>query len=105
MARDITLNGGEISVLKALGTSGSFMSGRSLIERLGEMEEAEIVDVFEGLVAFDYMLCDVSSFRKIEEIEKARFKINGALMRELKDALNPHARDREKAAPRRQRRG
>ena len=35
MAREISLSGGDMSVLKALGLSGGIVSGKTLMERRG----------------------------------------------------------------------
>jgi hypothetical protein len=105
MAREISLSGGDISVLKALGISGMNVSGKTLIDRLNDMEEAELVDALDGLMMFDYILCDLDTLKNIEDVERANFKVNPACAKELKDALNPQRKEREQAKSRRQRRG
>ena len=96
MAREITLSGGDISVIKALGVSGTKVPGEALIERLGEMEEAELVDTLQGLVAMDYVVSDSDRLRHIEDVEKATFNVNGNLVRDLRAALHPQTRQRER---------
>ncbi|MGI8821407.1 MAG: hypothetical protein ACR2ID_11160 [Chthoniobacterales bacterium] len=49
MAREIKLDGGEITLLKAIGTSGSPVQGKLLLERLGELQQGEFLDTLEGL--------------------------------------------------------
>ncbi len=102
MARDISLSGGDISVIKALGLSGGAMNGLKLIERLGNMDSAEIIDTLDGLMMMDYVLSDVETLRRREDLEHASFKVNPIHLRDLREALNPQ---RKEAAPRRVRRG
>ena len=83
MAREICLSGGDVSVIKALGLSGSQMSGRNLIGRLAAMDGAEIVDTLSGLVQMDYVLCDVDKLRSVSDMEEAKFSINTAMLRDL----------------------
>ena len=104
MAREISLSGGDISVLKALGMSGTTVDGETLVERLKDMEAAELIDAIDGLMMFDYVLCDVQTLRKIEDVERANFKVNPAAMKELREALTP-GRKEPANKPRRQRRG
>ena len=55
---EISLNGGEISILKTLGLSGTTMSGAQLVDRLEAMEGAEFLDTLDGL--------DVAGLRRLE---------------------------------------
>ncbi len=96
MAREISLSGGEIAVIKALGVSGTMVLGNSLMERLGELEEAELVDTLEGLVSMDYVVTDAQKLRKIEDVERATFKVNANMVKELRAALHPQIRQRER---------
>ena len=102
MARDISLSGGDVSVIKALGLSGTETSGKTLLGRLGSMESAELLDTLDGLMMFDYVLCDKAALKRSEDLETASFKVNPACVKDLREALNPQKKE---AAPRRQRRG
>ena len=102
MAREISLSGGDVSVIKALGLSGSQTSGRNLLGRLGAMEGAEIVDTLSGLVQMDYVLCDVEKLRSVSDMEDANFSVNTAMLRDLREALMP---PKKETKPTRQRRG
>ena len=102
MAREISLSGGDVSVIKALGLSGSQISGKNLLGRLGAMEGAEIVDTLSGLVQMDYVLCDVERLRSVEDMQEANFSVNTAMLRDLREALMP---PKKEAKPTRQRRG
>ncbi len=103
MARDISLSGGDVSIIKALGLSGSTVDGGTLVERLKDMEGAELIDSLQGLMMMDYVLSDIQTFRKIEDVEKANFKVNAGYLKDLKDAVTPGRKEPDKG--RRQRRG
>lgn len=97
MSREIKLDGGEISVLKALGTSGSQVFGKVLLERMDDMEPAEVVDTLTGLVERGYVVATKVSFRSVEDMERGQFRVNPSYSRDLKDALNPSAgRDQQR---------
>lgn len=102
MAREISLSGGDISVIKALGLTGSALNGLKLLERLGNMGSYELIDTLDGLMMFDYVVSDVEPIRRHEDLERANIKVNPTYVRDLKDAMNPK---RKEATPRRQRRG
>ncbi len=102
MAREIILSGGDVSVLKALGLSGGTVNGRTLTERLGGMEAAEIVDSIDGLMMFDYVLCDLDTIKNSDDLVRANFNVNTAMLRDLREALAPQKKETK---PTRQRRG
>jgi hypothetical protein len=103
MQREISLSGGEITLLKTMGLSGAPVYGKLLIEHLGEMAEAEFLDELDGLISQGYVLSDKVNVRTIEDVERSVFRVNASYARDLKDALNPgRHRDRER---RRRRRG
>lgn len=104
MHRDIKLDGGEITVLKTLGLSGSQMYGKLLLEHLKELETAEFIDTLNGLISLGYVLSNKVNLRMLEDVERAFFRVNPAYTHDLRDALNP-GRKREQEKPRRRRRG
>ena len=103
MHRDIKLDGGEITVLKTLGLSGSQMYGKLLIDHLKELETAEFIDTLNGLISLGYVLSNKVNLRMLEDVERAFFRVNPAYAHDLRDALNP-GRKREQEKPRRRRR-
>jgi hypothetical protein len=100
--REINLSGGEITLLKTLGLSGTPTFGRLLIETIGEMEQAEFLDELSGLIQLGYVLSDKVCVRTIEDVERAVFRVNASYARDLKDAIQP-GRRREKEQRRRRR--
>jgi hypothetical protein len=103
MDREIKLSGGEITVLKLLGVSGTPISGKQLIERASALEPAEFLDTLDGLIALGYVFANKVNIRQMEDVEIAYFRVNSAYMRELREAISP-GRRREKERTRRRRR-
>lgn len=89
MHRDIKLDGGEITILKTIGLSGSAVSGKVLLDRAEEMETAEFIDTLSGLISLGYVLSDKVSVRLAEDVERANFRVNPSYSRELKDVIHP----------------
>jgi hypothetical protein len=103
MAREIRLDGGDITVLKTLGLSGSWLLGRMLIERSGGMEKAELLDTLRGLLDLGYVVSNRVNVHSLAEAENALFRVNQTYAHDLKEALNP-GRTRDKTGERRRRR-
>jgi hypothetical protein len=99
--REINLSGGEITLLKTLGLSGTPTYGKILIGKIGEVEQAEFLDELGGLISLGYILSDKANVRTMEDVERTIFRVNASYARDLKDALHPgRRRERE---PRRRR--
>ena len=71
MRREINLSGGEITLLKTMGLSGTPVYGKLLIERIGEMEKAEFLDELTGLISQGYVLCDKVNVRTMDDVDGA----------------------------------
>ena len=102
MTRDINLSGGEITLLKTMGLSGTPTYGKVLAEQIGEIDQAEFVDELNGLIELGYILCDRVNVRTMEDVERAVFRVNASYARDLKDAIQP-SRRREREQRRRRR--
>ena len=102
MTRDINLSGGEITLLKTMGLSGTPTYGKVLSEQIGEIDQAEFVDELNGLIELGYVLCDRVNVRTMEDVERAVFRVNASYARDLKDAIQP-SRRRERDQRRRRR--
>ena len=97
MGREIKLDGGEISILKKIGLSGSPLYGKLLVERIEEMETGEFLDSLIGLIDLNYVLSNKVNIRLMEDVEKASFRVNPAFSKDLQDAVNPsRRRERER---------
>jgi hypothetical protein len=98
MGREIKLDGGEISILKKIGLSGSPLLGKLLIDRIEEMETGEFLDSLCGLIDLGYVLPNKVNIRLMEDVEKASFRVNPSYTKDLQDAVNPsRKRERERA--------
>ena len=86
---DISLNGGEISMLKTIGLGGGTIPGGQLAERSDEMDGAEFLDTLTGLIEQDYVLSNKVNVRTMEDVKSASFRVNPAHARDLKDAVYP----------------
>jgi hypothetical protein len=104
VAREIQLSGGEITVLKAIGLTGTAMAGKFLLDRMEEVEVGEFIDTLDGLLAMGYLLATKVNIRTLEDVERASFRVNPSYAHDLKDALDPNRR-READKQRRRRRG
>ena len=104
MPREIKLSGSEISVLKAIGTSGTQVYGKLLLGKIAEGEKPEFLETLTGLIDQGYVLSNKVNLRKLEEVETAFFRVSPAYARDLRDAMNP-ARRRNENRARRDRRG
>jgi hypothetical protein len=97
MGREIKLDGGEISILKKIGLSGSPLMGKLLVDRIEEMETGEFLDSLSGLIDLGYVLSNKVNIRLMEDVEKASFRVNPTYAKDLQDAVNPsRRRDRER---------
>ncbi len=102
MKREINLSGGEITLLKTLGLSGTPTYGKLLVQQIGEMEQAEFLDDVVGLIELGYVLADKVNIRTMEDVERSVFRVNASYARDLKDAIQP-GRRREREQRRRRR--
>ena len=97
MGREIKLDGGEISILKKIGLSGTPLFGKLLIDRIEEMETGEFLDTLAGLIDLGYVLSNKVNVRVMEDVQKAFCRVNPAHTKDLQDAVNPsRKRERER---------
>jgi hypothetical protein len=97
MGREIKLDGGEISVLKKIGLSGSPLYGKLLVDRVDDMETGEFLDTLAGLIDLNYVISNKVNIRLMADVEKAFFRVNPAFTKDLQDAVNPsRKRERER---------
>ncbi len=101
MSREIKLDGGEISVLKAIGLTGAPVAGKMLLDRAGDMETAELLDTLSGLMSLGYVLADKANVRLVEDVQRSSFRVNPAYSSDLKDALFPSRQRNERRERRR----
>ena len=109
MSRELSLDGGEITLLKRIGLSGGPIFGRLLVDELEKDEIPPFLETLTGLLDQDYVLTNRVNIRVIEDVEKAFFRVNPAFVIALRDAVRPSRRrelerQRERTARRRRRR-
>ena len=104
MRREINLSGGEITLLKTLGLSGTPMPGKQLLEHIGEMETAEFLDELNGLIMQGYVLSSKVNISSKEDVERGFFRVNASYARDLRDAISPGRKRDEDRSRRRRRR-
>ena len=102
MRHEIQLDGGEMSVIKALGIGGSEIDGPTLCERCSELDSAELVDTLKGLIGQGFVDADSDSFYDVHGMEKLYFRVNSGYAKELKDALDPRQEVRKSKRVRRE---
>ena len=107
MPREITLDGGEITLLKRIGLSGGQIYGKLLVEDLEQEEIPVFLETLIGLLDQNYVLTNRVNVRVIEDVEKAFFRVNPAFAIALRDAVRPSRSrelERERGRTRRRRR-
>ncbi len=86
---DISLDGGEITIIKALGLSGGDVPGEVLIQRAVGMDTAELVDALQGLIMLGYVVSDLEGVQSSDDLKKGKFHVNSGYGKQLKEAMNP----------------
>lgn len=76
-------------MLKAIGLSGTNVSGETVVERVPGLGEAELIDTLKGLLMSGYVLSDKSSFRDLDDVKRADFHVNSGYAKELREAIEP----------------
>src|SRR5207253_9113009 len=100
MRREINLSGGEITLLKTMGLSGTPTPGRELVKRIGEMETAEFLDALNGLISVGYVLSNKVTIGSMEDVEHTLFHVNASYAHELRDAISPvRRREHDRSRP------
>ncbi|HEX8280027.1 MAG TPA: hypothetical protein VF551_01510 [Chthoniobacterales bacterium] len=98
MSQDIKLSGGEITVLKAIGLSGTPVYGKLLLGKLEDSEKAEFLETLNDLIALGYVVSNKVNVRTLQDVETAFFRASPAHARDLRDAIRPgQKRDQQRA--------
>ena len=105
MARELHLDGGEISLLKTIGLSGTQIFGKHLLDKADDdILPAELIETLAGLIERGYVISSKVNVRTKEDVERSFFRVNPTYARDLRDSVNP-SRSRDQGRARRQRRG
>jgi hypothetical protein len=89
--RELSLSGGDISLIKCFGAGTTPISGKDLAKSSG-MVAAELVDTLQGLVIQDLVQCAKPSFKTMQDIETVMFRLNSGRMKDIRTAIRPQAR-------------
>src|SRR5438093_13760712 len=95
--REIHLDGGEVSMVKAIGVGGTTVSGDQLIERVTGLQEAEFIETLQGLIVMGYVVGDRQSFRTFDDVRNSTFHVNSGYAKALREAVDPRARPEKKS--------
>ena len=96
--REINLDGGEISIIKALGLSSAEMVGEDLMAKVSaDLLPAEIIDTVKGLISQGYVDCDKSSFYNLDEFKVVHFQVNSGYAKDLRESLDPRTQRQTKS--------
>jgi hypothetical protein len=88
--REINLDGGEITVIKALGVGSGEMTGEDLMKRVGgDLVPAELIETLKDLMMVGYVDADKSAFYSLDELKAVNFRVNSGYTKDLREALNP----------------
>lgn len=87
----INLDGGEISIIRALGFSGTQMLGRDLKGRAGGMSDGDLADCLSTLISLGYVT-STPDLDAGEEIDKVAFAVNSGYAKALREAIEPEER-------------
>jgi hypothetical protein len=81
---EIQLSGGEITILKAIGLTGTALGGKFLLDKMEEVEAGEFIDTLAGMLAMGYLLSTKVSIRTLEDpaiLSRPLFRSLGLVLR------------------------
>jgi len=84
----INLDGGEISIIRALGFSGAPMPGRDLKGRIERMSDNDLADTLKTMIALGYISA-TPDLDRAEDLEKVAFSVNSGYAKALKETIEP----------------
>lgn len=84
----INLDGGEVTIIRALGFSGTAVLGGDLKNAVGGMSEQELVETLKTLTVLGYVTSSVDLDRD-EPIDKISFAVNTGYAKALREAIDP----------------
>jgi hypothetical protein len=74
------------------------------VDKMSDDEKTQFLETLVGLIDRDYVVSNKVNIRKMEDVERAFFRVNPTYSVELRDAVNPsRRRARERTTSRRRR--
>lgn len=89
MAREITLDGAETTIIKAIGIGTGEISGESLLKKIPNLSASDLAPLLKDLMMVGYIDADKNSFYSDEEFKATNFHVSPGYAKALKDALDP----------------
>lgn len=93
---NISLDGIEITVIKALGIGASPMLGKDLAAKVTSIPFKEFLGVLKGLVDTGLVSADSDFDGKKDTLEKNSFFVNPGYADEIEEILDPEPKERNK---------
>lgn len=84
----INLDGGEISIIRALGFAGTQMLGRDLKSRVDRMNDSALSECLQTLIAVGYVSAS-PDFDRAEDLDRTQFSVNSGYAKALREAIDP----------------
>jgi len=84
----INLDGGEISIIRALGFSGTQVLGSDLKKSVGRMSDNDLAESLKTLVVLGYVTSN-PEFDRVEDLDKTAFSVNSGYAKKLQEAIDP----------------
>lgn len=91
MARELSLSGSDIAVIKCFPAGGTPIKGKDLT-KAANMMEAEFVDTLLGLIILDIVKTTKTQFKSAQEIEAVSFSLNSGKLKDIRAATRPQVR-------------
>ena len=99
MPREIKLDGGEITMLKSIGLSGTQMYGKLLLERSTTWSRPNFSRRSMGLISLGYVISNKVNVRTMEDVERVLFSRQSGLSARFARRDQSVAYARDKSAP------
>lgn len=99
---EIELDGAEITVLKAIGLGGTFVDGKSIYDKCKGLNEKDIIESLQNLIALGYVNTDNEVFYSMSDIKTIDFQANPNYSKELKSAMDERPEQKESKRIRRE---
>ena len=84
----INLDGGEVTIIRALGFSGTPVSGSDLKGLVGSMSENDLIESLQTLIALGYVSSG-DDMDRAENFGKMTFAVNSGYAKALREAIDP----------------
>jgi hypothetical protein len=91
----INLDGGEISIIRALGFAGTQVAGHELKGKVGSMSERDLIECLKTLIALGFVSSSADLDRS-EEFDKMTFAVNSGYSRDLREAIDPQPKSNKR---------